>query len=692
MARCLKSPPNPLAAALCYDTSSMRFPSDDAPRRYGVIFLPCCVILIAASLYGAAQRSAGDSSNSPEVESHLAAAQEAQNRKDYATAEREYRAALSLAPDVPQAYLNLGLIYQLQDRRPEAMEMFQKALQLDPKLAGANFFLGVDYCRQGRGDLAVPHLKAALRDKPDLAEAWSWLATAQEMAGQGAGQVSTLEAGLRAHPENVDLLYLLGHAYEKVGKDAVDRLQQISPRSPYVEWLLGDSYSTSHYYSVALYHLQNALASSPGIPGLHLAAGEVYLHAGNLKGAKEEIEKELKLHPGSLRATVRLGEIKLLSGDREGALADWGRALAVDPQRVEAILGLREYGFGDMAQERLPDSLRGTLEALRSQIDEGAGPAARLAAAFVASQAGTGDTFDLNSLHTSPSGETAPCTLRSLRRWLEEDRLKEAAACGPRVLRAGAPASLRLEVARALYEEEQPAEALQVLKGISVAAAQAPEALFWRARSYKKLALATYLRLARTAPDSWRTHELLGDMYQAREDDAKAIEEYRAALAQKPGLPNLHYQVGHLLWKGYKVEEARREFNAELALNPRHAGALFDLGNTYLYEHQPDKGLTYLRQVAAIDPDYPDVHQFLGMAYAQLKQYRQAEAELQRASARDRDGKIYYQLAKVYQALGRSGDAARAFAASDALNRESHRRNEERTARLAAAEAVLKQP
>ncbi len=88
--------------------------------------------------------------------------------------------------------------------------------------------------------------------------------------------------------------------------------------------------------------MQNALARAPDRPGLHLAAGENYLHAGNLKAAREEIDAELELHPRSLRGSVRPGEIKLLTGDVEGALTDWEHTLAVDPQRAEAILGLRE--------------------------------------------------------------------------------------------------------------------------------------------------------------------------------------------------------------------------------------------------------------------------------------------------------------------------------------------------------------
>jgi tetratricopeptide (TPR) repeat protein len=247
-------------------------------------------------------------------------------------------------------------------------------------------------------------------------------------------------------------------------------------------------------------------------------------------------------------------------------------------------------------------------------------------------------------------------------------------------------------MARALFETGRTESAFAVLQNLPVAQADPAEALYWKARCFKNLALATYLRLFQLNPDSYRAHEVLGDLDVARGEDAKAIEEYRKALEVRPALPNLHYQIGHLLWKGYKVQEAREQFLAELAVNPVHTGALFDLGNTYLYERQPEKALQYLRKVSELDPRYPDLHQFIGMAYSRLTEYADAETELKLAAATDKEGSVHYQLARVYQALGKPAEAQREFAISDELTRESHQRNQERVQRVAAAEAALKQP
>jgi Tfp pilus assembly protein PilF len=106
------------------------------------------VILCAISPAGSAGQSAPASGEeSSTIEAHFSAAQQAQRDKDYAMAEREYRAVLALAPAFAEVHMNLGLVYQLEDRSTDAMAEFRSALKIKPELAGANFFLGVDYCK-----------------------------------------------------------------------------------------------------------------------------------------------------------------------------------------------------------------------------------------------------------------------------------------------------------------------------------------------------------------------------------------------------------------------------------------------------------------------------------------------------------------------------------------------------------------
>jgi tetratricopeptide (TPR) repeat protein len=622
----------------------------------------------------------------PAIELYFTVAQRAQRDKDYATAEREYQTVLALAPDFAEVHMNLGLVYQLQNRSAEAMTEFRRALKLKPRLAGANFFLGVDYCKAGEGAKAIPYLKAALQAEPDLPDIRLWLATAQGISGQLQPEVVTVLRALELQPGNLDLLYILGNAYERLGKQEVVRLAKVAPGSARSEQLLAESYASSNEWPSAVIHFQNALIASPNRAGLHAELGEVLLHAGKMNQAIREFDEELRRDPSSLRALVRRGEARLIQGNVEASLQDWEKAIAIDPEQTERLLGLREAGFGDAALEQLPDASRETIQKLTAELQDRNSSAARLALTFIAEQ--NGNVSQVESGITVPASTAGAdvarrnCTEAEVNLALQQHQFYQVAPCAGKVMSSRTTAELRMGVVNALLDVGQYENALKTLDGLPAPDRNSAEASYWRARCYEKLATATYLRLYQADPNSYRVHQLMGDLEAAKGDDGKAIEQYRAAIALKSSSANLHYSLGHLLWKDLKVPEARIELDAELELNPRHPGALNDLGDTYLLEHQPDKALPYLVRALAADSRNPDIHRDLGTAYSELGDYRKAEAEFKIAVSTDHDGSVHYKLARVYQALGDKANATREFALSAALNRESHNRLEKQTERV----------
>ena len=627
-------------------------------------------------------RAARDSA----IESHFAAAQQAQRDKEYATAEREYRTVLALAPDFAEVHMNLGLVYQLLDRSAEAMTEFLRALKFKPGLAGANFFLGVDYCKLGEGAKAIPYLKAALQTEPNRPDIWLWLATAQEISGELQPEVVTVRRALESQPKDVDLLYLLGHAYERLGKQEVAHLEKVAPGSSRSEQLLAESYATSNEWPSAVIHFQSALAASPNRAGLHVELGEVLLRAGKVNQAIREFDEELRRDPGNPHALVRRGEARLIQENVEAALQDWEKAIAIDVEQTERLLGLREAGFGDSALEQLTDATREKIQKLAGDLQDRNSPAAHLALAFLAEQNGN---FSRAATEATLAASTArkdvadkTCTEADVDLALQHGQFSEVAPCVELALTSRTSTKLRIRVASALLEAGEYETALRTLEGLPAADRNSAEVSYWRARGYEKLATAAYLRLYQADPNSYRLHQLMGDLEAAKGDDGKAIEEYRAAIALRPSVSNLHYSLGHLLWKDLKVPEARVEFEAELALNPRHPGALNDLGDTYLLEHQPNKALPYLVRALAADSENLDIHRDLGTAYSELGDYRKAEEHFKIAMSNDHDGSVHYKLARVYQALGEKENAAREFALSTALNRESHNKLEKQTERL----------
>jgi tetratricopeptide (TPR) repeat protein len=354
--------------------------------------------------------------------------------------------------------------------------------------------------------------------------------------------------------------------------------------------------------------------------------------------------------------------------------------------RAERILGLQETGFGEGSIEQLPAATREKISHLEAVLQGRDSPATPFALTFISSQNGTSSPrSEADGQQPENQGaEAVSCAAADIAKSLKAGQFSQLAACVPNASGSLQFSAMLIPLATALLDAGEYEAAFQSLEALPPAQNGSPEAAYWRALCYEKLATAAYLRLYQADPNSYRFRQLLGDLNAAKNDDGKAIEEYRAAVQAKPTVPNLHYSLGHILWKDLKVPEARAELQAELALNPNHAGALDDMGDTYLLEHQPAMALPYLTRALAADPANSDIHRDLGTAYSELKDYPKAEAEFRIAVAGDHDGSVHYKLARVYQALGQKENAAREFALSTAMNRETHSKLEKQTERLAA--------
>lgn len=621
-----------------------------------------------------------------QVRAHFQAAQQARARKDYANAEREYAAAIKIAPGFAESYLNLGLLYQLQERIPEAMEKFKEALARNPALGSANFLLGMDFCQRGEAARALPYLKAAARQLPSNAAVWAWLGTANGMLGSTKAEVQSLQVGLHLKPRDPDLLYLLGRGYEQLGHETMVRLEHRSPGSPYLDLLVAEGYLTSGYFSEALVRLRKVESAWPQSALVRTEIAEIFLRVGRLDLARKQLEPVLKQGTSSLPAIVQEGEIRLLEGNVDGALDDWSQALSTDPYRTENILGLTRAAF-QSAANGAPTSQRALQ--LLPRVESRTSAAASLARDFLLRFTGRSDAVEVRPLNRAPR-RPGLCTSANVREWIRHDEMEFVAACSAKS--SSTLAAFRVDFARALVEVGKPEEALRTLDQASANASDPPEVIYWRIRAYRSLALQTYTTLYEVHPGSYRVHELLGNIHEAKGEDTEAIKEYRLALLERPRLPNLHYQLGHLLWKGFKTQEAEAEFTAELKLNPRHSSALMNLGAIRLYQHQPGEAIEYLQRAEKLDPANADIHHFLGQSYLELGRKSEALKELKLAAVSDHTAAIHFLLGKVYQAMGQRPEAVREFAISSALNQRAHQQTDERAQQLAQAELLLKQP
>ncbi len=86
---------------------------------------------------------------------------------DSRSAERLYREVLRLDPYSYDAHLNLGVLYGLADRNPEAAAALERAIEIDPGRADAYALLTIAYIKTGRAEQGLRQLEKVLEIDPD---------------------------------------------------------------------------------------------------------------------------------------------------------------------------------------------------------------------------------------------------------------------------------------------------------------------------------------------------------------------------------------------------------------------------------------------------------------------------------------------------------------------------------------------
>jgi len=142
----------------------------------------------------------------------------------------------------------------------------------------------------------------------------------------------------------------------------------------------------------------------------------------------------------------------------------------------------------------------------------------------------------------------------------------------------------------------------------------------------------------------------------------KAVDAQRGfeTLAAKyPESPGVHY-----LYASFELannpDHALLEFEHELAISPRHLGALSAIAMEYMRRGDSAKGLPYARKCAELYPDTLACHVILGRILADSGDLQAGARELENAKQLDpADTQARIALASVYAKLGREDDAAR---------------------------------
>jgi tetratricopeptide (TPR) repeat protein len=134
-------------------------------------------------------------------------------------------------------------------------------------------------------------------------------------------------------------------------------------------------------------------------------------------------------------------------------------------------------------------------------------------------------------------------------------------------------------------------------------------------------------------PASWSAHYNLGHVLLRRGRTDDAITSFQKALAIQPDFAEAYNDLGNALLQKRQVDEAIVQFNKALTIQPGRAATYNNLGNALLQKRQVDEAIVQFNKALTIQPDFADACNDLGNALLQKGQVNKAIVQFKKALA-----------------------------------------------------------
>jgi tetratricopeptide (TPR) repeat protein len=413
----------------------------------------------------------------------------------------------------------------------------------------------------------------------------SWhLASAsnEKDASQMLGDLRAARVELAVHPKSAEAHFSLGVALQTLGESdaashAFDEALSLDAKLPRAWYQKGVLSADKERWSEAEELFRRALASSEDFLPARLGLAEMLIRTGDFDGATRELKSALSLDAKNAGAHYGLGLVYLQNGALDDAAAEFRKALELRPGDTDS-------------QQRLAD------------------------------------VYLLQ------------------RKWTEAAALlRQVVAAKPRSAEAATALGTALEnEGDRRASQEQFARARQLMRDETNLLRAKGESNFGVAlRNENKLpeAVAAFHRALDDAPAFCEAHDDLGAVLWLLKDYAAGMAESEAAVQCDPGLASARNNLGvALLYYKQDRDHAIEQFRAAIAAKPGFALAHLNLAKTLASEQQFGEAESEFRQAIALAPEIAAAHVGLGLLLATRagKVSAEAKAELDEGLRLDR--------------------------------------------------------
>jgi tetratricopeptide (TPR) repeat protein len=218
-----------------------------------------------------------------------------------------------------------------------------------------------------------------------------------------------------------------------------------------------------------------------------------------------------------------------------------------------------------------------------------------------------------------------------------------------------------------------PYESLDFLAVLSRDFPRDPEVLYAATHAYSDLSMRASQDLAHEAPFSFQVHLLNAEALEVQNRWDEAATEYRRILEISPMQPGIHARLGRALLSKPQpspadVEQAKKNFQEELEIDPRNAVAEYVLGQLAADANDSATAIQHFTRATKLDTGFGEAYLGLGTALNSAKQFAEAIPPLESYEKMAPDSPTgHYQLAVAYAGAGRREESNR----EAALQRQS---------------------
>lgn len=167
--------------------------------------------------------------------------------------------------------------------------------------------------------------------------------------------------------------------------------------------------------------------------------------------------------------------------------------------------------------------------------------------------------------------------------------------------------------------------------------------------------------LLQDVPESFEVHELLGLVYSAQSQDARANEHLQKAVRLKPASAAARTNLAANLARMGKLEPAAAEFRKAIKLEPRNFDANHNLGELYARSGKVAEAAPFLEQAQRINPSSYDNGYDLSLAYILTGRLADARQLVQDLLKRKNTAELHNLLGEIEEKDGKFVAAANEY-------------------------------